>query len=647
MNTKTSLILLFIVLFSNSLYSQLDYFGQTTPGATPIKFAENIISKVGQSEVNPMFTPDGTEFYYAIMDDNNWSSITSMVSKYIDGNWTTPEDANISIMQYDWTCVFSKNGDTLFHSSCGTDWQYDIFFRIRTDSGWSEASSISPEINDSGSNLVTSISDDGTIYFRSTRNNSSGDIYYSKPNNGVYNNVVKVDEPISTSARESHPTIAPDNSYMIFYRGIDSPSNAMYISFRDVDNSWSTPVKTGLPIHTGQPGAASITPDNKYLIYQGPDKDFYWVALENMLDSLKELSLASDTSFVNSTFIGSHGYFLESSDKKVALDAHIYWEGSNHGYIKPTEEIKENIENANEPFNDIDLLLVSHAHADHYNAQIIENSMNLNEEAILVVTPEVYDAISTEATNISSFQERIWVPELKFYESIDTIINEIALSVTNIKHGQENMPLYVYSFVLDNIRFTQLNSWNSISGEMYDTLGFNKEKADVAFLGYDYIMNSSKFDLFKDHINPKFSTISHVDGATDSKINNIQAKVYEYKQDYPMNLLCTPGDQLLFKKAGETILVDTVLINESTRIESNEHFEINVYPIPAKTSIYVRSNTALLESLSYLLIDLNGRVIQQGTHNSEKIDVSTINKGIYVLKLKAEQEIITKKVIIE
>ena len=60
---------------------------------------------------------------------------------------------------------------------------------------------------------------------------------------------------------------------------------------------------------------------------------------------------------VEATFIGGHGYLLESHSKKVMLDAVIYWEGYNWGYIKPPLVVKEKIENAREPFDSIDLFI--------------------------------------------------------------------------------------------------------------------------------------------------------------------------------------------------------------------------------------------------------------------------------------------------
>lgn len=269
-------------------------------------------------------------------------------------------------------------------------------------------------------------------------------------------------------------------------------------------------------------------------------------------------SYAQDNKEVKAWFLGSHGFLLESPGKKVALDAIIYWEGYNYGYIKPPLAVKEKIEAAMSPFDSLDLILISHAHIDHFNSSMVEKSMSKNPKAVLVTTPEVYTIIKTQAPGITAYTDRIWIPKLKFYTSKDTLINGISLSITDIPHSTENMNLFVFSFTLENTRFLQLNSWNSITAQMYDTLGFNKTRADVTFLCYDYLLNASKFELYKNNINSRFSAICHIDGASISRINQLQTIIQQNKANYPMSLLSIPMEGFVFKKTSDTILVDTL-----------------------------------------------------------------------------------------
>jgi len=282
---------------------------------------------------------------------------------------------------------------------------------------------------------------------------------------------------------------------------------------------------------------------------------------------ISSLVSAQDTARVSAYFIGSHGYLLESSKSKVSLDALIYWEGSNYGYIKPPLQVADQMEAAVSPFDSLDLILIGHAHEDHYNTEIVERSMLKNPDAVLVTTPDVRADIEANVDSFSYYSNRVWSPDIEFYHSVDTVINEIPLTITSIPHGTAGMKLYIPAIELDSIRFVQLNSFNSLTAQDYDTLGFNKERADVIFLCYGYLLNNTKFELFKQCLHPLFSTISHVDGATTSRINLLQDSILSKREDYPMNMLYIPMEQLQYRKVNDTILVDTLNHAPIQRVE--------------------------------------------------------------------------------
>ena len=77
---------------------------------------------------------------------------------------------------------------------------------------------------------------------------------------------------------------------------------------------------------------------------------------------------------------------------------------------------------------------------------------------------------------------------------------------------------------------------------------------------------------------------------------------------------------------------------------SSEDFEKNkiiIYPNPVKETIYIANN----EKLEYKIFDIMGKQILYGVDN--QINVSSLEKGIYLLKLKSDTKIITQKFIKE
>jgi hypothetical protein len=90
-----------------------------------------------------------------------------------------------------------------------------------------------------------------------------------------------------------------------------------------------------------------------------------------------------------------------------------------------------------------------------------------------------------------------------------------------------------------------------------------------------------------------------------------------------------------------TFLTET----QTTAVNDLLSNSISVFPNPTSDKIIVNTD---LKNCNYELVDVKGSVITSDNFNySTEIDLSKNAKGIYFLKLKSQNEIITKKIIIE
>jgi len=67
-------------------------------------------------------------------------------------------------------------------------------------------------------------------------------------------------------------------------------------------------------------------------------------------------------------------------------------------------------------------------------------------------------------------------------------------------------------------------------------------------------------------------------------------------------------------------------------IDDNNKFEI--YPNPTNSTLFIK--TAYLSSFQFSIINAMGQVIMQGRLNDNSIDVSSLQSGIYFVRLKGE-----------
>ena len=84
---------------------------------------------------------------------------------------------------------------------------------------------------------------------------------------------------------------------------------------------------------------------------------------------------------------------------------------------------------------------------------------------------------------------------------------------------------------------------------------------------------------------------------------------------------------------GTFAILDNLEFNFSTDIsDANNPDVITAYPNPVSKELIIRSNITN-ESLRYSIIDITGKILQHNIY-SEKIDVSTLERGMYFLQIE-------------
>ena len=167
-----------------------------------------------------------------------------------------------------------------------------MWYVERDGGGWSEPHHIPGGPNEHRPYWQFSVAADGSIYF-----GSGGDIWVSRPSGDAYAAAERLDSTITTSFREGHPCIAPDQSFLIFATDgyPDSPDGpCLRISFRDDRAGWSKPVRLERNGQALQGICPVLSPDGKYLFFNSMSTgttDIYWVDA-GIIDSLRRSVLS-------------------------------------------------------------------------------------------------------------------------------------------------------------------------------------------------------------------------------------------------------------------------------------------------------------------------------------------------------------------
>ena len=317
----------------------VDYFGQSEPGTTPIKFAEGFISKKGRFEHGISFTPDTRELAFGILDENaNKGDI--YYSKKVNGKWTTPESFKPLQKESVYLPYFTPDGKSLLYAQSIPDsnrlYITDIWKLEKIKDEWSFPKKIQTPLSSVSREANACMTYDGTIYFSSNRNCEgkencfTADLFKSKLIDNKYQTAEELPALNSLNDEESI-FVSPKEEYIIFCRNTDNETFVdLYISYRDHTNGWTEPELLDSTINSEDwDRRPFISPDNKFLFFTRLEiegfslieSDIYWVKTSKVFkpfiyNPLSDITLQVGEEFELQIPVD---YFKDIDDKKLAL----------------------------------------------------------------------------------------------------------------------------------------------------------------------------------------------------------------------------------------------------------------------------------------------------------------------------------------
>jgi L-ascorbate metabolism protein UlaG (beta-lactamase superfamily) len=105
------------------------------------------------------------------------------------------------------------------------------------------------------------------------------------------------------------------------------------------------------------------------------------------------------------TYIANCGFLIETDNKKIIIDG-LFRLGHNR-YPVPDPSTQKLLVSNRYPFENIDLILVSHTHEDHFDKDMVLTCMLNNPSAILICPQQVIDSLSANKVIYNKISTRI------------------------------------------------------------------------------------------------------------------------------------------------------------------------------------------------------------------------------------------------
>jgi L-ascorbate metabolism protein UlaG (beta-lactamase superfamily) len=135
------------------------------------------------------------------------------------------------------------------------------------------------------------------------------------------------------------------------------------------------------------------------------------------------------------TYIANCGFLYESQSSKMIIDPF----GTEFGdfFFLPSSDTRTKIETAIEPFDKIDLVLITHIHGDHFNPLLAEKFLLNNKNTKLICPPQVFKVIKDTCVNFKQIESQIISPQIPMNDLKTININGITVTAVRMQHGTD------------------------------------------------------------------------------------------------------------------------------------------------------------------------------------------------------------------
>mgnify|MGYP006278793741 CR=1 FL=1 len=235
------------------------------------------------------------------------------------------------------------------------------------------------------------------------------------------------------------------------------------------------------------------------------------------------------------TYIANSGFLIEVQDKKILIDALFGREELSFCEIPKPETINRIIQ-ARDIFENIDLVLATHNHRDHFHAPFVSEFLQNNKQVAFLSTQQAVRDLKM-CSNYEKLHNQIVDTTPEYLSSVHKTINGIELTIYRLRHsayyeenpqtGQEfnrheNVQNLGFLLDINGIKIFHCGDSSPRWINEYQHFRIDRENIDIAFLDRAFIVKKGQgLDIIKKYINPQNIILMHIHPANTERYERI------------------------------------------------------------------------------------------------------------------------------
>ena len=210
------------------------------------------------------------------------------------------------------------------------------------------------------------------------------------------------------------------------------------------------------------------------------------------------------------TYIANEGVLIAAGDRHVLIDGLHRPYYPDYAVLPPDQ--REQIETAQPPYDEIDVILVSHVHRDHFHAEAVGRHLQHNPGATLIASQQVADSVARDYDGFEAVQGRIQTVQPAWKERIAVRAGGIEIDVLGLRHGSarfrwiQNLGHVV---TLGGKKLLHIGDAD-VSVENFEAFDLAEESIDIAFIPYWFLESRTGRAIVRDVIKPDRVITVHI-----------------------------------------------------------------------------------------------------------------------------------------
>lgn len=219
------------------------------------------------------------------------------------------------------------------------------------------------------------------------------------------------------------------------------------------------------------------------------------------------------------TYVSNAGVLIQLKDKKILIDGLCH--SRNSLYKDPSPELAQKIKGGFPPFDNLDLMLITHHHPDHFDPFSIHQFRMQNPKTTILSTHEVISKIKAYALgndhNLVEFNT-----DLHHVEKLT--LHGINIRIFSMLHtGKGYDDIQNFAYLIDYaLKILHVGDASPVL-ENFSKLNLRDEKLDLLIAPFPYIALPSARIVIKKYITPQEIAIVHLPNEERDRFGWIKA----------------------------------------------------------------------------------------------------------------------------